>query len=140
MSAPDRPTCFVDSNIWLYAFIDGQDVQKSEAGRVLLRQEQPAVSTQVINEVSINLLRTGRFSEREIRDLITSFYRRYSVVQLSRPILTRASRLRENHAFSFWDSVIVSSALHSGVATLYSEDMQGGFVVEERMEIVNPFS
>lgn len=140
MSAPDRPTCFVDSNIWLYAFIDGQDVQKSEAGRVLLRQEQPAVSTQVINEVSINLLRTGHFSESEIRDLITSFYRRYSVVQLSRPILTRASRLRENHAFSFWDSVIVSSALHSGVAILYSEDMQGGFVVEERMEIVNPFS
>jgi predicted nucleic acid-binding protein len=47
--------------------------------------------------------------------------------------------LREQYAFSFWDSLIVSSALHAEAAVLYSEDMQDGLVVEKRVRIINPF-
>jgi hypothetical protein len=55
-----------------------------------------------------------------------------------KPLLLKASTLREQYAFSFWDSMIVSSALHANVSVLYSEDMQDGLVVENRMRIINP--
>ena len=34
----------------------------------------------------------------------------------------------------------VSSALQSGAGVLYSEDMQDGLMIEERLEVRNPFA
>jgi predicted nucleic acid-binding protein len=58
---------------------------------------------------------------------------------MSKALLLRASILRERFAFSFWDSTIVASALHAEASVLYSEDMQDGLVVENRVRIINPF-
>jgi predicted nucleic acid-binding protein len=52
----------------------------------------------------------------------------------------RASRLRSQQAFSYWDSLIVSAALEAGCTLLYSEDMQHGQLVEGQLRIINPFA
>ncbi len=49
--------CFADTNVWLYAFIEGQQVEKSTAAKSLLQEKQLIVSTQVVNEVCVNLIR-----------------------------------------------------------------------------------
>jgi predicted nucleic acid-binding protein len=54
-------------------------------------------------------------------------------------ILTKASYLRGRYNFSFWDSLIVGSAIKSGCKRLYSEDMQDGLIVENELKIINPF-
>jgi predicted nucleic acid-binding protein len=72
--------------------------------------------------------------------LIESFYAKYMVIELSKALLLKASALRVQYTFSFWDSIIVSSALHADASVLYSEDMQDGLVVENRMRIINPFT
>jgi predicted nucleic acid-binding protein len=71
--------------------------------------------------------------------VIESFYAKYLVVELNKPLLLKASALRAQCAFSCWDSTIVASALYSDAAVLYSEDMQDGLVVENRVRIINPF-
>jgi predicted nucleic acid-binding protein len=143
MSVPDAESesCFVDTNIWLYAFIEGDDPQKTARAKALLEASRAImVSTQVINEVCINLLKKAQFSEQQVQELIESFYAKYRVVELHTTHLLKASALREQYAFSFWDSLIVSSALHAAAAVLYSEDMQDGLVVEKRMRIINAFT
>lgn len=139
MSASEVATCFIDSNIWLYAFIESQDANKSRLASELVQTEQPALSTQVVNEVCVNLLRKADFSEEEIQELVAAFFKRYPVMPLNRDVLVRASQLRTPYALSFWDSIVVSSAMQGGMPILYSEDMQDGLVVEEQLEIVNPF-
>ena len=142
MIAPDTApaSCFVDTNIWLYAFVEGDDRRKSARARSLLEASRVViVSPQVINEVCVNLIKKAQFSEPQVQQLIESFYAKYVVVEVSKALLLKASALREQYAFSFWDSTIVSSALHGGAAVLYSEDMQAGFVVENRVRIINPF-
>ena len=47
--------------------------------------------------------------------------------------------LRMLYRLSFWDSLIVACAVQSDVPILYSEDMQHGLIVSEKLEIVNPF-
>lgn len=131
--------CFIDSNVWLYAFIEGQAEEKTVTARALIEEHAPVLSTQVVNEVCINLIKQAGFSEEEVRALIASFYRRYPVYGLSQDLLLQASTLRERYSLSFWDSMIVSAALEAEVEQLYSEDMQNGLVVNERLEIVNPF-
>jgi predicted nucleic acid-binding protein len=142
MSVPDTApaSCFVDTNIWLYAFVEGDDLRKSARAKSLLEASRAVVvSPQVINEVCVNLIKKAQFSEQQVQQLIESFYAKYIVVEVSKALLLKASILREQYAFSFWDSTIVSSALQAGTSVLYSEDMQAGLVVENRVLIINPF-
>ena len=130
--------CLIDSNVWLYAFIEGGDAEKSARARSVVRADDITVSTQVINEVCVNLLRKADFAEEDVRRLVVAFHRRYTVVPLDEATLLKASELREQHSFSFWDSLIISSALLAGVPVLYSADMQDGIEIEGT-RIVNPF-
>jgi len=98
-----------------------------------------AVSTQVINEVCVNLTKRQKFSEAQIRDVIADFYQTYIVIELDQPSLLRASTLRERYGLSFWDGLIVGCALTSGASRLYSEDMQDGLNIDGTLMIVNPF-
>lgn len=139
MPENNRLTCFIDTNVWLYAFIESQDKEKARLAKDLIESQSPVISSQIVNEVCVNLLRQTVISETEIEEVIEAFYRRYTVQEVSREVLVQASGLRERHSFSFWDSIIVSSALRSGVPILYSEDMQDGLKVENRLEIRNPF-
>jgi predicted nucleic acid-binding protein len=131
---------FLDTNIWLYAFISGQDPLKAQKAKALIAATQPLfLSTQVINEVCTNLIRKEHIPETDIRDVIDDFYALYQVIDLDHQQLLTASDLRNRYSVSFWDSLIIASALQSGVPTLYSEDMQHGFVVDQKLRIVNPF-
>jgi predicted nucleic acid-binding protein len=135
---PENETCFIDSNIWLYAFTD-DDAKKKNVAQALIKASQPIVSVQVINEVCVNLIKRAKFPEAQISELIETFYQKYDVVEINKGLLLSASQLRQEHAISYWDSLIVAAALASEVKKLYSEDMQHGQVIRETLQIVNPF-
>ena len=143
MPAEHAELCFVDTNIWLYAFVENghepSAATKGQIARALLREIKPVISTQVVNEVCVNLLRQAHFTEEQIRQLIEAFYEKYPVVASTRATLLIASSLRERYSLSYWDSTIVAAALEVGARVLYSEDMQHGLRIEGRLEIRNPF-
>jgi predicted nucleic acid-binding protein len=80
---------------------------------------------------------TGK--ETQLYDLIVAFYAKYEVVATEVQVLLRASRLRAQYSLSFWDSLVVASAIESGCNVLYTEDMQDGLTLEGQLTIVNPF-
>ncbi len=141
MHAPDRTTarCFVDTNVWLYAFIESVDVQKRATAKAIVQSCDVVISTQVINEACVNLVKKASLPEVEIRYLVAAFYEKYTVTQVDQDTLLTASELREKYSLSFWDSMIVAGALCADCSILYTEDMQSGLKVEERLTIVNPF-
>ena len=60
MSAPETEaeSCFVDTNIWLYAFTVGDDREKTARAKTLIETQRAVfISTQVINEACVNLIR-----------------------------------------------------------------------------------
>jgi len=131
--------CFIDTNIWLYAFIDTQDTSKHALARQIIRDNEVIISTQVINEVCVNLLKKTDFSELDIRALVASFYGNYTVIEANQEILVSASTLREKYSLSYWDSLIVAAALFADCKFLYSEDMRDGLQVDNTLTIQNPF-
>jgi predicted nucleic acid-binding protein len=48
------------------------------------------------------------------------------IQNFSNEIIMSAFSLREKYSLSFWDSIIISSALNSNCNILVSEDMQDG--------------
>jgi predicted nucleic acid-binding protein len=131
--------CFVDTNIWLYAFIESDNATKREVAKAVVGRQDVIVSTQVINETCVNLLKKALLPEETIRQLVIAFYEKYAVTDIDRSTLLTASELREKYSLSFWDSMIVASALHAGCEILYTEDMQDGLEVEGQLTVVNPF-
>jgi predicted nucleic acid-binding protein len=139
MSADQTSPGFVDTNIWLYAFIEGNEVEKSRMARNLIRTCQPIISVQIINEVCVNLIKKANFTEEQIQQLIDAFYEKYPIVELDQETLTMASKLRQHDAVAFWDSLVIASALQARVEVLYSEDLQHHQIFENRLQIINPF-
>jgi len=136
---PQSASCFIDSNVWIYALtIDDDPTKTRQAQQLISTQTAIAVSTQVINEVCVNLLKKAGFTEPELRDIADDFFVQYAVIAISQTIIRHASFLREQYRLSFWDGLIVASALASGATVLYSEDMHGGLTIEG-ITIVNPF-
>jgi predicted nucleic acid-binding protein len=139
-----QPISFTDSNIWLYSLMTEaatpEDMRKQQAASTLLRQIRPTISTQVINETCSVLIRKARFDEVQIREVVEAFAEICTIVELTTETLIQASNLRSRYNFSFWDGLIVASALEANASILYSEDMQTGLVVEGQLTIVNPFA
>jgi predicted nucleic acid-binding protein len=87
----------------------------------------------------LNLLKKSILNEQQIENLIKSFYIKYRVIEINQEILLTASQLRTQYHFSFWDSLIVASGLYGDTSILFSEDMQDGLIVFNKLEIINPF-
>ncbi|MDY0223703.1 MAG: hypothetical protein RBR67_21475 [Desulfobacterium sp.] len=64
----EEATYFVDTNIWLYAFIQSQDVEKNRVARGVIEECEIAISTQIINEMCVNLIKKMAFSEIKIQN------------------------------------------------------------------------
>ena len=130
---------FIDTNIWLYRFFEDQRIEVLERERKriiatsITEESNLIISTQVINEISVNLLRRANFQEERISSINRELYNRCRVVEFNLTILESASNLRTQYSFSFWDSLIVASALAT------SENMQDGLIISNQITLINPF-
>jgi predicted nucleic acid-binding protein len=127
---------FLDSNVLLYAF--GNDAQRKNAAKDLLRMK-PIISTQVMNEVISILYRKFGFSDDEIKNIYDFMMSNMTIRVIDPASINRAIRLKEKHKYSYWDSLIIASALANECSILYSEDLQDGQNIENKLFIINPF-
>jgi predicted nucleic acid-binding protein len=126
---------FFDTNILVYAQQAGG---KADRARALLAGGGK-LSVQVLNEFTAVSRRKQRKEWREIGDAIAD------VLALVEPPLAltfdlhaAARALAEEHRLSFYDALIVVSAITAGCNVLYSEDMQHGRTIGG-LAISNPF-
>jgi predicted nucleic acid-binding protein len=119
---------FFDSNVWLYLLLE-KDSKKSFIAKKFIESSaldnQIIISWQVINEVSVNLLKK-EFTEQQVLATIKWLCRIATVQDFTEELLLEASMLRKKYSISYWDSLIVAAALESNCKLLISEDMQNG--------------
>ena len=71
----DSRRCFIDSNIWLYAFVlSGDGTKTASARRLIQAEEKIVISSQVINEVSVNMIKKAGSTGIDIQQIISSFF------------------------------------------------------------------
>ena len=135
---PDKT--FVDTNVWLYALLPQKsDAKHRRAEQCVFALVRPWINSQVIREASSNLLKKGNIPENRLREIISDWYQDCEVHPSTADQHVLASEVRVRHTFSYWDSLIVAAALDAGCTLLYSEDMQHGQNIDDRLTIINPF-
>ena len=130
---------FLDSNVWFYGYTKTGDEKKREMAQYLAQKSDLCLSSQIVNEVISNLIRKASASEEYVKTLIQLFYSTYLVLEILQEDIFLASELREEYRLSYWDSLVVATALRANAETLFSEDMQDGLVIRNRLTIRNPF-
>ena len=136
-----KDRCLIDTNIWLYALIHSKNDESKHQQAVVFLEDitsEIVVSTQVVNEISSNLLRKANKDNAFLHDFLVEFISSHTVVDQSSDDLLLGSTLRKNFQFSFWDSLVIASALNNDCTVVYSEDMQDGLSVFNRLQILNP--
>lgn len=132
---------FIDSNVWIYAKIQAQDLRKHQQARSLLEQvrDEVVISTQVLAEFANVCIKFG-VPEPTVEDGVTFLARRVTVQLVTKETILSALRLRTSYGYSFFDSMILATALAAECETLFTEDLQDGQRIEKTLIIRNPFS
>jgi predicted nucleic acid-binding protein len=133
MSAADA---FFDTNVVLY-LVSAADAKADLAEDLIARGGH--VSVQVLNEVANVARRKLGFSWLEISDITAQLRAVCAVAPLTLETHLLGLQVAERYGLSVYDSMIVAAALMSECTTLYTEDMQDGQVLEDRITLRNPF-
>jgi len=136
-----RNKIFIDSNIWLYLFLQDDKEKYKITEKYLLKNNLNStfvITYQVINEVASILLKNN-FTETEIRENIEYLIKINTLQDFTKEIVLIASSIRERYSISFWDSIIIGSALFAKCDILISEDMQDGLIIDNKLLIKNIF-
>ncbi len=131
---------FLDTNILVYA-VEDEPSDKHRRARELVEEHlvngDGFVSVQVLREFYAVCRRLkAPLSDADAANMVREFARFRVLSEDTRLVVLATDRVRDG--FSFWDALIVESALRGGADRLLTEDMQDGRVIEG-MRITNPF-
>jgi predicted nucleic acid-binding protein len=134
---------FIDTNIFIYSFHEN-DPHKRDMSRHLiadaLENSTGIISYQVVQEF------LGAATRKFKKPLTFKDSQRYLAIVLeplcevhsSPELFHQALEIMDKWRYSFYDSLIIASAIQAGCSVLYSEDMQHGQEIMN-LRIRNPF-
>jgi predicted nucleic acid-binding protein len=134
---------FVDTNVLVYAHDSSAGI-KHERAKALLeelwRDRSGVLSTQVLQELAVNLRRKARhpLDARATREIIAD-YLTWTVVTNSGESILEALEFETRYRVSFWDALVLQAANAAGADLVYSEDLSDGQVYGN-VRVVNPLA
>ena len=134
---------FFDTNIVVYCFDTLEPRKQTRAKDLLayaLNGQLGIVSYQVIQEFCNVASKATRLQlpQERILAYVNLVLQPMNQVSSSPQLIEAALKLRGEHGFSFYDSLIIASATQAKCQVLYSEDMQHMQRVGS-LQIINPF-
>jgi predicted nucleic acid-binding protein len=141
MSEPKRLQ-FVDTNILIYAHDSSAGDKHSKAQalvRDLWQSGEGCLNIQVLQEFYVNV--TQKVARPLSPDEAANIVADLSAWQVHRPgaeDVLDAIHLQRRYQISFWDAMIVASALQLGCERLWSEDLNAGQMYDT-VRVTSPF-
>ena len=128
---------FFDTNVLIYAV--AQNDPRGPRAEALLAKGG-VVGVQVLNEFVSVARRKMRMPWKDVTEALDAIRVLCpSPVPITIATHETALQIAENRGFEIYDALIVSAALEAGCATLYSEDLRHGQVINGKLTVRNPF-
>jgi len=132
---------FTDTNILIYSFGKSDIKKKNRCVDIIDRYDRDSQlvwSTQVMQEFYFTMTRKKGKDPLRVKSLL-SYFDNFDLVINNKEIIQKAIELQVILKLSFWDCLILSSAIASRCNYLLTEDLHDGQMVEG-LTIVNPFN
>lgn len=129
---------FFDTNVILYSYSDIPE-PKNDIAKSLISNSLGIISTQVLQKMCNILIKKFKFDEISISKTLSEMNENF-IVKINNPdTITRALKIHFKYQFSYYDSLIIASALQKECSTLYSEGLHHNQKIEKTLTIINPF-
>lgn len=130
---------FLDTNLWVYFFVKDLP-EKEEKIRELVESQALSIiiSIQVLGELCNVLIRKTTFSQSETQAVVLDLINTFLVLAIDTSTVLNALEIHARYGYSYWDSLIIATALQNDCSILYSEDMQHDHLIDGRLRIINP--
>lgn len=136
MNVVDR--AFIDTNVFVYLYSTSETAKQSRAYDVICMHDC-MTSIQVLTEFASVCTRKLDMPATMIDIALETIHKRYCFVcDVSMDLLSRALTVRERYGYSYYDSIVIASAIKYRCRYLFTEDMRDGQVLDG-VEIVNIF-
>lgn len=130
---------FLDTNIIIYLYSENDEHKRNTAYRVLNRHDC-VTSLQAMNEASNVWLSKCKWSSEKIKkhldnvELVCD-----EILPVQRFTVNKALDLKERYGYSYYDCLMLASALDGNCGIVFTEDMSDEQIIDGTLKIVNPF-
>ncbi len=131
---------FLDTNVFLYAFLNQDVAKKSKAAMLIAQSIKDCVgyvSMQIVKGFCNVMVKQSGKTAAEIGKAVAIFGK-LQIVDGSLKLIQRALEIREAFGLQFYDSLLLASAERAGCDVLYTEDLNDGQLYGT-VRVVNPF-
>src|SRR5262245_40483572 len=130
----------VDTNVLIYLHDPRDPVKQAKAAALVRSLTDAFLFWQVACEylAASRKLKLVGVAPEEVWHNLRLLQSSWTMVLPEPAHLDRAQTLLQQHSLSFWDALLLASAIESGVPTLHSEDLAGVGNIPG-IQILNPF-
>lgn len=130
----------LDTNIWVYLYAKNPP-DKSVKVRELVNNHFTSIiiSTQILGELYNVLTKKKLKPKDEAKQIILEMVTNFTIVEIDVLKVMTALEINSTYGYTYWDSLVLATALQHNCDILYSEDMQANQLIEKKTRIVNPF-
>jgi len=129
---------FLDTNIIIYSYSQDEP-DKQQCAIKCIQTGTPWISTQVLNETINTLSRKFSLDYAQIGAIVDELMQQFQIAVVSTSTIQLALDIAARYRYSYFDSLILASALEVGCDRLYSEDLQDAQQINNQLTITNPF-
>jgi predicted nucleic acid-binding protein len=133
---PDK--VFIDTNILIYAY-SITETDKRNITFTILESYSIVIGVQVINEFIWTMNRKFNINYDKLEVLVDRFWKKFKVSLINKFSIEKALKIAQDYKYSYWDSLIIASALENECSILFTEDMHDGQLIEGVLKIKNPY-
>lgn len=131
---------FFDTNIFIYLYADTEYI-KQEISRTIVDEAFECItSTQILNEINNVMIKKWRMPHDMVKSILNDVQRISTLVYVTEDIIDKAVDLHFRYGFSYYDCLMLASALDSDCNVIYTEDMNSGQIIDNKLKIINPFT
>ena len=137
---PTKGNVFIDTNVLIYLYSTDEPEKRNVAEKLFVQAEKTIISTQVLSEF-VNVMYKKKKAPLETLLLVVRELSKNSRVAIIKTtIIEKAIGIASINNYTYFDSLIISSALENDCSLLFTEDMHNNHVIEGALHIKNPFS
>ena len=136
-----RDKVFLDSNILIYSLIEDRENKHIKTFELIKELEKSnkeiVLSVQVIGETYNVWHKKYAKSPGEIVNKLEQIIENVTVVPITLETVKLNWELAKDNNYSYYDRLIIASAIENGCDILYSEDLHNAHKIK-RLKIINP--
>ena len=129
---------FIDTNILIYAYSEDEPEKAIISQRIIV-ENKSFTSIQVLNELSNVLYKKFKKSEDEVISVLLELTEFLKIVPVTLNTILKAHKVKKKYKYSYYDSLVIASALENNCEILYTEDMQHNQRIYGGLRIINPY-